>query len=48
MEKSPSEEGNRTSATQEIPKGLLPHSQEPATYPYSDPDQASPSPHPNA
>jgi hypothetical protein len=28
------------------PEGSLPHSQEPATCPYPEPDQSSPRPHP--
>ena len=48
MEQCPSGEGNKTSAPQEIPEGSLPRSQEPATYPYPEPDQSSPSPYPAA
>jgi len=50
MEHSPSWEANRSSASQEIPphfmetKRSLPHSQEPATCSYPEPDQCSPTP----
>jgi hypothetical protein len=50
MEQNPSWEANRFSASQVIsprftePEGSLPHSQEPATCPYSQPDQSSPCP----
>ena len=52
MEKSPSWEAKRFSASQEIPRvlreleGSLPHSQQPATCPYSEPDKSSPRPPP--
>ena len=48
--KSPSGEADRFSASQEIPPHImepevsLPHLQEPATCPYSEPDQSSPCP----
>ena len=51
MERSPSSEANRFSASQEIPLILmepedsLPHSQVPATCPYPEPARSSPYPH---
>ena len=53
MQQSPSWNTNRFSASQEInfshftePEDSLPHSQQPATCPYSEPDQSSPCPPP--
>ena len=54
MEQSPSLEANRFSATQANylpiiePEGSLPHSQEPATCSYPEPDRSSPCPHPTS
>ena len=48
MEQSPSWEADRSSASADIPpqfmehEGSLPHSQQPATCPYPEPDQSSP------